>query len=153
LLEASNQIVKLVPYAVNRTKRLIKTPKLYWTDPGLAFHIGHPDGGGEVGGALFENLVLCDLLVWRDVQVPHPNVMYWRTTGGHEVDFVLEHKRGLIGVEVKAGDHPTARDIGGLQAFLEEYPGRVRGGIVLHGGTKSYWMDEKVLAVPWHAVM
>lgn len=153
LLETSYQIVRLEPYAVNRTKRLIKTPKLYWNDPGLAFHLGHAGAAGEPSGAHFENLVLCDLLAWRDTHVPRAAVTYWRTASGYEVDFVLERGRQLVGVEVKANAHPSMKDIQGLRAFLTEHPRQARGGIVLHGGDESYWLDDKVLAVPWWQVM
>jgi hypothetical protein len=153
LLETSYQIVRLAPYAVNRTKRLIKTPKLYWNDPGLALHLGHAGTEVEPTGAHFENLVLCDLLAWRDTHVPRPEITYWRTAAGHEVDFVIEWKRQLVGVEVKAGKQPTMRDIKGLRAFLAEHPRHARGGIVLHGGDESYWLDDKIIAVPWWRVM
>jgi uncharacterized protein len=153
LLETSYQIVRLEPYAVNRTKRLIKTPKLYWNDPGLALHLGNGGTDEEPSGAHFENLVLCDLLAWRDTQVPRAAVTYWRTASGYEVDFVLERGRQLIGLEVKSGAHPSKRDVQGIQAFLGEHPRQARGALVLHGGEESYWMDEKILAVPWWKVM
>lgn len=153
LLETSYQIVRLQPYAVNRTKRLIKTPKLYWNDAGLALHLGHAGADGEPSGAHFENMVLCDLLAWRDVQTPRSEITYWRTASGYEVDFVIERRRQLVGIEVKAGAHPAMRDIQGLRAFLDEHPGSARGGVVLHGGDESYWLDEKVVAVPWWRVM
>jgi hypothetical protein len=153
LLETSYQIVRLEPYSVNRTKRLIKTPKLYWNDPALALHLGHSGGEAEPSGAHFENLVFCDLLAWRDMHVPRATVTYWRTAAGHEVDFVLERQRQLLGVEVKAGPHPTMKDVPGLRAFLDEYPRSARGAIVLHGGDESYWLDERIVAVPWWRVM
>jgi predicted AAA+ superfamily ATPase len=153
LLETSYQIVRLEPYSVNRTKRLIKTPKLYWNDPALALHLGHSGSEAEPSGAHFENLVFCDLLAWRDMHVPRAAVTYGRTSAGHEVDFVLEHKRQLLGVEVKAGPRPTMKDVQGMRAFLAEYPRSARGGIVLHGGDESYWLDERIVAVPWWRVM
>lgn len=58
LLEMSDQLVRIPAYAVNCTKRLIKTPRLYWADTGLALHLS----GDEPGGAHLENLVLGDLL-------------------------------------------------------------------------------------------
>ncbi|MGH8284913.1 MAG: hypothetical protein ACRETT_04005, partial [Steroidobacteraceae bacterium] len=76
-----------------------------------------------------------------------------RTASGHEVDFVIEWRRQLVGIEVKAGTHPTTRDIRGLRAFLAEHPRRARAGVVLHGGNESYWLDEKIVAVPWWRVM
>jgi predicted AAA+ superfamily ATPase len=153
LLETSYQLVRLQPYAVNRTKRLIKTPKLYWNDSALALHLG--SGGADVAptGAHFENLVLCDLLAWRDTHVPRAEVTYWRTAYGREVDFILELRRQLVGVEVKAKARPSLADAQGLRAFLAEHPKSARGGIVLHGGDESYWLDEKIVAVPWWRVM
>lgn len=153
LLETSYQLVRLNPYAVNRTKRLIKTPKLYWNDSALALHLGLDGADGAAQGAHFENLVLCDLLAWRDIQVPRAEVTYWRTAYGHEVDFVLERRRELVGVEIKANGHPSLADVPGLRTFLTEHPKSARGGIVLHGGNDSYWLDEKILAVPWWRVM
>jgi predicted AAA+ superfamily ATPase len=153
LLETSYQIVRLEPYAVNRTKRLIKTPKLYWNDPGLALHLGNAGADGAPTGAHFENLVLCDLLAWRDTHVPRPEITYWRTSDGHEVDFVIEWKKRLVGVEVKAGKQPGMRDIQGLRTFLAEHPKQALGGIVLHGGIETYWLDERIVAVPWWRVL
>ena len=60
LLETSFQLVRLEPYSVNRTRRLVKTPKLYWSDPALALRLG---GSGDATGAHLETLVLVDLLV------------------------------------------------------------------------------------------
>lgn len=153
LLETSYQIVRLEPYAVNRTKRLIKTPKLYWNDSALALHLGLDGADGAPQGAHFENLVLCDLLAWRDIHVPRAEVTYWRTAHGHEVDFVLELRRELVGIEIKANGHPSLADVPGLRTFLAEHPKSARGGIVLHGGNDSYWLDEKILALPWWRVM
>ncbi len=153
LLETSYQVVRLEPYATNRTTRLIKTPKLYWNDPGLAFHLGYGTAGAEPSGAHFENLVLCDLLAWRDARVPHAEVTYWRTASGHEANFVIEWQRKLVGVEVKATSQPSLKDVRGLRAFLDEYPQRARGGVVLHGGTDTYWLDQRIVAVPWWRVL
>ena len=73
LLETSFQLVRLPAFAVNRTKRLIKGPKLYWSDPALAFWLS---GEHAPGGAHLENLVLADLQVWRDAQSPAPQIFY-----------------------------------------------------------------------------
>jgi uncharacterized protein len=153
LLETSYQIVRLQPYATNRTKRLIKTPKLYWNDSALALHLATGGAHMEPSGAHFENLVLGDLLAWRDTQIPHCELTYWRTASGHEVDFVVEHRRQLLGIEVKSKPSPSLRDIQGLRTFMADYPKAARGGIVLHGGSDSYWLDDKILAVPWWRVV
>jgi predicted AAA+ superfamily ATPase len=149
LLETSYQAVRLPAYARNRTTRLIKTPKLYWSDTGLALHIG----GGEPTGAHLENYVLADLLAWRDTETPRPEVTYYRTSGGMEVDFVVERRGSLLGIEAKAGAAPTHRDGAHLDRFVEESAPAVRGGVLLHGGDRAFWLTERVLAAPWWTVV
>ena len=150
LLETSFQLVRLEPYSVNRTKRLTKTPKLYWSDPALALWLS---GSRATSGAHLETLVLLDLLVWRDSRVPAPEVLYWRTTTDLEVDFVVEIGGHLLPVEVKASADPGYSDTRGLRAFREEYPEQFIGGLLLHGGSETRWMSEHILAVPWWRVL
>lgn len=145
LLETSYQLVRLEPYSVNRTKRLIKTPKLYWSDAGLAMHLAGLD---EPSGALLENQVLMDILAWRDARIPRPEVLYWRTSGGLEVDFVIEDRGRLLPIEIKSGTRPRWSDCKGLRAFFDEYPDRCAGGLLLHGGDELQWMAEGLLAAP-----
>lgn len=149
LLETSFLLVRLPVYAVNRTKRLIKTPKLYWGDVGLALHLG---GVGEPTGAHLENVVLHDLLCWRDARVERPEILYWRTAAGEEVDFVVEAGRRVVPIEVKATPRPRLRDIGPLRAFRAEYRKAARAGLLLHTGTTIEWLAPDVLAVPWWRV-
>ncbi len=149
LLETSYQAVRLYPYATNRTTRLIKTPNLYWNDTGLALHLG----GGEPTGAHCENHVLTDLLAWRDTEAPRPDVWYWRTASGAEIDFVVERGPKLIAIEVKSGSAPAGRDARHLRQFAAEYGAAVHGTLVLHGGDRAYWITEGVLAAPWWMVM
>ncbi|MCY3703450.1 MAG: ATP-binding protein [Rhodospirillales bacterium] len=150
LLEASFQLVRVEAYALSHTKRLVKSPKLYWSDPGLALWLGGTDAAS---GALLENLVLSDLLVWRDSQIPAPEVLFWRTATDLEVDFVLETRGGLLPVEVKAATSPGFADTRGLRAFREEYRNQFVGGLLLHGGSQTQWMSDEILAVPWWRVL
>ena len=150
LLETSFQLVRLEPYSVNRTRRLVKSPKLYWSDPALALWLS---GSVNASGAHLEALVLLDLQVWRDSQVPAPEVLYWRTTTDLEVDFVVEDGGRLLPIEVKAAANPGHSDTRGLRAFREEYPERFVGGLLLHGGGQTQWMSERILAVPWWRVL
>jgi predicted AAA+ superfamily ATPase len=136
-------------YAVNRTKRLIKTPKLYWGDVGLALHLA---GLAEPTGAHLENLVLHDLLCWRGARVERADILYWRTAPGEEVDFVVEAGRQLIPIEVKATSRPRLRDAVPLRAFRAEYGKAARAGLLLHTGTTVEWLTPDVLAAPWWRV-
>ena len=150
LLETSFQLVRLEPYSVNRTKRLIRTPKLYWSDPALARWLS---GSADTTGAHLETLVLLDFLVWRDSQIPAPDVLYWRTTTDLEVDFVIETAGRLLPIEVKAAVNPGYADTRGLRAFRDEYPEQFAGGLLLHGGDRVQWMSDRTLAVPWWRVL
>lgn len=149
LLEISYQLIRLEPYSVNRTKRLVKSSKIYWSDTGLALHLS----GGEARGAHLENIVCMDLLAWRELDAARPAILFWRTATGDEVDFVIERTGKLLGVEVKATANPGYNDTKGLRAFLQEYGDDAVGGLLLHGGDEIYWAAERVLAAPWWRVV
>jgi predicted AAA+ superfamily ATPase len=146
LMETSFQAIRLPAYSVNRTKRLIKAPKLYWCDTALALHLA---GESEPRGEHLENLVLMDLLAWRDTQARRPEVLYWRTVSGEEVDFVIETPSRTLPIEVKAATRVSPSDARGLTAFLEEYASSSDGGLLLYGGTETFLLTTRVLAVPW----
>ena len=150
LLETSYLLVRLPAYAVNRTKRLIKSPKVYWGDTGVALHLTQEE---EPRGAHLENLVLHDLLTWRDSRLDRAEVFYWRTTIGEEVDFVIEAGDHLLPIEVKATARPRLRDITNLRTFRAEYGERARAGLLLHAGEMLDWIAPDVLAVPWWRVL
>ncbi len=150
LLETSYLLVRLPAYAVNRTKRLIKTPKLYWGDTGVALHLA---GTTEPGGAHLENLVLHDLLVWRDARLASTELAYWRTATGEEVDFVIETGNRLVPIEIKAGSRPRLGDTLHLRSFLAEYGTRAGPGLLLHTGSRMEWMTPDILAVPWWKIV
>jgi predicted AAA+ superfamily ATPase len=150
LLETSHLITRLEPYSVNRTKRLIKSPKLYWADTGLALHLA----GAEPTGAHLESLIVLDAIAWADAQPgPRPQVLYWRTASGQEVDLVLEVGDRLLAVEVKATSRPTARDARHLMMFREEYGPAVAGCLLLHDGHETFRLSEGVVAAPWWRVV
>jgi len=73
LLETSYLLVRLAPYSVNRTKRLVKSPKLHWGDTGVGLHLA---GKTEPGGEHLGNLILNDLLAWRDAQRKRSEILY-----------------------------------------------------------------------------
>ncbi len=150
LLEQSWQLVRLEAFAVNRSRRLIKGAKVYWSDTGFALHLA---GSPEPTGFHFENLILHDLLVWRDAQLRRPAVMHWRTVNHQEVDFVVEQPDGaLLAIECKTTTKPTRDDARGLRLFLDEYPDAL-GGLLLHTGEEIAWIADRVLAVPWWRVV
>lgn len=150
LLETSYQLVRIPAFAVNRTKRLIKTPKFYWADTALAMHLA---GENEPRGPHLENLVLGDLLAWRDAATVRPEVLYWRTTTGEEVDFVLERRRQLLAIELKTSQRPRSSDIASLRTFHSEYGASLHGALLLHTGQSIEKLAPKILSAPWWRVL
>ena len=107
ILEASYVIFRLPPYFENFGKRVIKTPKIYFTDTGLLCYLLGIERVEQVGrdpliGKLFDNLVVLEALKTRYNRGLTPNLYFFRDSQGHEID--LLHKKGseLIGVEIKA---------------------------------------------------
>jgi predicted AAA+ superfamily ATPase len=108
LLEASFIIFLLPAFSHNRNKRLVKTPKVYFYDVGLATYLlgieekkhldTHP-----LRGALFENFIVLEYLKNRFHQGMRSNLYFYRDKSGHEVDLVLESGNTLQGVEIKSG--------------------------------------------------
>lgn len=149
LLEVSHQLVRVPAYSVNRTKRLIKSPKVYWSDVGLAMHLA---GELEPRAAHLENVVATDLLAWATSRPDGPAVLHWRTTSGQEVDFVVEAGRRLLPIEVKSGSRVRLADARGLRVFLDEYGDAAPAGLLLHDGDEVQWLARDVLAAPWWTV-
>jgi predicted AAA+ superfamily ATPase len=150
LLEASYQLLRVESYAVNRTKRLVKSPKLYWNDTGLALHLS---AEREPRGAHLENLIVSDLFTWRETRTHRPNILFWRTSKGAEVDLVIETPRGVLPMEVKSSPSVRTDDARHLITFLDEYPDKASTGVLIYGGKDTYWLTEQVLAVPWSRVL
>ena len=107
----------------------------------------------EPGGAHLENLVLHDLLAWRDARVERAELGYWRTSIGEEVDFVIEAGGKLLPIEVKSTTRPRLSDATHLRTFRTEYGKKARAGLLLHAGNTLEWLAPDVLAVPWWKVL
>lgn len=156
LLETTNLLYKIPAFSRNRGKRLLKTPKAYWFDAGLAcFLSGHYDLEGlknsrEAGG-IFETLALSQIKAWSETLTPRPAVYYWRTVEGREVDFVIEQGRRILPIEIKLGARVTFSDIGNLKMFMEYHP-EARLGAVIYAGDKIEYIDEKIIAIPLAAL-
>lgn len=152
LLQVSHQVRLLAPFASNRTKRLVKSPKLYFGDTGLAAYLAGVYSAADLRalpkpGAFLENLLLTTLDSWRETRVPAPEILFWRTAAGQEVDFVIEAAARLLPIEVKASSRIRPSDLTGLRRFLELHPS-APFGVVVHGGDETYIPAPGVVAVP-----
>ena len=153
LLEATHLFERVPAYLVSHTTRLLKSPRAFWSDVGLAvflagYYSPHDLAGARELGAFFETLIYQHLRVSASLLTPRARLHFWRTQTGDEVDFVIEHGRRVLGIEVKMTDAPGYRHAAGLVKFLGEHP-QAAGGILLHGGQQIRRLDERIVAVPW----
>lgn len=107
VLEASYIIYRLAPFYENLGKRLIKSPKLYFVETGLAgYLLGIEDqkmvARDPLLGGLFENMIVIEALKHRLNQGMNPNLYFYRDSNGNEVDLIIKRGRELYPVEIKA---------------------------------------------------
>lgn len=152
LLETSFVITRLAPHLRSKTTRLIKSPKLYVADSGLAAHLTavrdlHATADEPLRGALFETYVHQNLLGILAAQEERVELAFWNVQGRHEVDFVLTSGRRSLAIEVKAASRFTERDASGLRAFLDSTTGAV-AGVLAYNGHEVVSLGDRIFAVP-----
>lgn len=157
LLTATFQWRELLPYHGNAIKRLSGKSKGLFCDTGMACflqRVSSPESllVNPLLGAMFEtwavNAVLRQVI---SLPVP-PQAYHWRTSGGAEVDLVLEWDGKLFPIEVKCKTTVGRHDTRGLRAFRETYSSRqVMPGLIIYAGGECYRVDESTIALPWNA--
>ncbi len=108
VLETSYIIYLLKPHHKNFNKRLVKQPKLYFHDTGLACYLLGIENANQLSthyakGGVFENFIISELIKSRLNQGKDPNLYFWRDNHGHEVDIIFESADKLIPIEIKSG--------------------------------------------------
>lgn len=152
LLETSFLIVRLPSYLSHRASRLIKAPKLYFGDSGLAAYLADvrslsPITDEPLAGALLENYVYQNLAAVREAAWTEAELSYWHVQGRYEVDFVIRAGRDNLAIEVKSASRWSDSDLRGINAFLHS-DRRCRAGILAHTGESLVQLGERLWAVP-----
>jgi len=154
VLEATFQVIVLRPYHANVSKRLVKTPKVYFTDTGMLCYLAglkDPDhaAAGPLGGPIFETAVLLQIVKAFVNRGEEPQVHFWRTSAGMEVDLVVEAGGKLIPMEVKLSATPRPSMASGIRAFQADLGDRAGQGFVIHPGDVRLPLAPKVIALPF----
>lgn len=149
LLEASFIIYRIKPYLRSRASRLIKSPKIYLGDSGIACYLAgiREIEGDPLRGAMFETYIAQNLMGIIAAQWPEAEIYFWNVQGRHEVDFVIEDGRECLAIEVKASERWHDRDIAGLKAFLSSTP-HCKAAILAYNGTEAVNLGGKIWAIP-----
>ena len=151
-LEISYQARLLPPLMPTTTARLVKSPKFYWTDPGLARLLS--ERPALTDGAIFETFVFDELLRWSSWQRDPPGLHFFRTSAGREVDFIVHDAQRVITVEAKVRQRSSRSDARPLEELLTDL--RVAGvranarrlGLVVTRGREVERLSPHVWAVP-----
>lgn len=154
ILEATFQVVILRPYSANIGKRLVKTPKVYFTDTGtLCYLVGLKDPGhassGPMAGAIFETAVISEIMKNIVHKGEEPRLYFWRTFSGDEVDLVIEWEGKLIPMEVKLTSTPHPNLAAGLNKFQRIFTGRADKAYLVHPGEVRLPLGLGVSALPF----
>jgi len=152
LLETSFLIRRLPPFLKNRSSRLVKSPKMHFTDSGLAAHMAgvtalEPGRDDLLRGALFETYIGQNLAALLEAHLPDAQLSYWHEQGRHEVDFVIETSRKVFAIEVKAATRWSESDLSGLRAFLDRTPACV-AAVLAYNGKEAVKLGKRLWAIP-----
>lgn len=157
VLHASNQVLLLEPYFQNIAKRSVKSPKVYFGDPGMLCHMLNLDAetlpGSPYLGAVWETLLFAEMRKTIAAGGLRCDVYYYRDQRAREVDFVLDHGGTLSFVDAKWTEHPDTSDARTIHALDDELRAstlRVKAGhhaIVCRTPT-SYPLSDRVRAIP-----
>ena len=142
MLEASFIIYLVQPFYQNMNKRIIKSPKLYFYDTGVAaslLRITDPDQlfTHYMYGSLFENLIISEIIKTQEHLGKKISAYYWRESNGTEIDCILETAKHNIALEIKSGQTFTKDYLKNLKKFPTGNTAKSFSKIVLYAGEKS----------------
>lgn len=153
VLEASYLIFLLRPHSVNFNKRLIKMPKLYFYDAGLASWllgirtteqmITHP-----LRGSIFETFIISELVKSKLNRGEKPAFYFWRDSNGNEIDLIVEQGTKLQPIEIKSGRTLTHESFAGLEKWQSLAGKKAISPTLIYGGDDSY-AQRGIKVVGW----
>lgn len=154
VLEATYQVIVLRPYFANVGKRLVKTPKVYFTDVGTLCYLAalkDPEhaASGPLGGPIMESAVLAEIVKTLTHRGIDPQGYFWRTSTGTEVDIVVEAAGRLVPIEVKISATPRPAMAASIKRFQEEFGVKAMPGYVVHPGDIRLPLGSRVTALPF----
>ncbi len=153
VLKASYVVFELPPFFENIRKRVIKSPKIYFTDVGLAafllgIHTEEQASRDPLRGNLYENLVIAEIVKGALNKGIRPEIYFFRDSRGSEVDLLIREKGDLTPVEIKSGGTFSMDFVKGLNRFQALGLKRVTTGIILYGGEQEFVVDDTRILNP-----
>ena len=155
ILEMSYIIFRLNPHHANFNKRVVKMPKIYFYDTGLAsslLGIEHAEqlNYHPIRGSLFENLLVVELLKQRLNRGLRSNMSFWRDNVGHELDLIIQNGNKLTPIEIKSGQTITDEYFKGLNFWQKLNPGT--NGYIIYGGSGKQKRSNGIEVLPFYSI-
>jgi uncharacterized protein len=143
VLKASFIIIELLPFFENIGKRLIKSPKMFFTDVGLAafllgIHSEEQTSRDPLRGSLYDNLLIADILKGALNRGIRPEVYFFRDSHGNEVDLLIKNEGRLIPVEIESGATFSTEFLRGLERLQALGIKGLTPGVVLYNGDQAF---------------
>ena len=143
VLKASYVVFELSPFFENIRKRVVKSPKLYFTDTGLAaFLLGirtaEQAARDPLRGGLYENLIILEIMKYRLNQGRRPDLYFFRDTHGSEVDLIIREQGKLFPVEIKSSVTFSKSFLKGIERFRSLTSNCRADGAVLYNGDQRF---------------
>ncbi|MCF6168491.1 ATP-binding protein [Lutibacter sp.] len=155
VLETSFVLFRLQPYHKNFNKRIVKMPKIYFYDTGLAAALLGIQNSNQLDlhpfrGALFENMIIVDLLKTRFNKAKTNNLYFWRDNVGNEIDVLLDNGATITPIEIKSGQTVTTDYFKGIKYWNKLT--KKEGGYVVYGGTMAQKRSNNITVVPYSKI-
>ena len=154
LLEDTLIVERVDPYLKNARKRILSTPRYYFFDLGVRNALANMPFNNDLinlqKGILFEHAVVLEIIRRIKILGENYKVCFWRTSGGAEVDCVIDCGQQVIPIEIKASKKVYLPELKGLNNFIEEYHKIAKQGYVITLGDKVEKITDKIIAIPWN---
>jgi predicted AAA+ superfamily ATPase len=155
VLEASFIVFRLQPYHKNFSKRVVKMPKLYFYDTGLAVALLGIESTDQLAfhssrGSLFENMVIVDFLKRRFNNGKSNNLFFWRDSKGNEIDLLLEGSNTRLPVEIKSGQTISEDSFKGIRFWNKLTD--TAGGYLVYGGDTIQKRSNGITVMPFNSL-
>ncbi len=155
VLETSFVLFRLRPYHKNFNKRIVKMPKLYFYDTGLASALLSIQNSNQIDlhpfrGALFENMIVSDILKTRFNKAKTNNLYFWRDNVGNEIDVLLDNGLTITPIEIKSGQTVTKDYFKSLHYWNKLT--KAEGGYVIYGGNMVQKRGDAITVIPFNTI-
>lgn len=153
ILKASFMVIELSSYHENIRKRVVRSPKIYFTDTGLLCYLLGIDNSAQLKrdplrGNIYENLVIMEVLKTRLNTGQRPDLYFYRDSNGKEVDLLIPDGRSIQPIEIKSSSTFTPDFIKGISSLRKVLGNRCNDGIVFYNGEEEFSFESTKITNP-----